>query len=519
MRKLWFCAALFLLLSMLTAPMAAASDAAGPAVTVSSAAGVRGETVTVEVTLTGGAASGNFNLIYDPETVTLTGAALGKGITGRVNTAYGENKARVSFVRMDGAAAYTVCTFSFTITGATPTEGTPLKLDSLRLYNIDGNPVTGTSADGSVSRKAAKLTIATVDATERQSVRVELSVGGTIQPTGGNFTVSYDPATLKPTGVLGLAGFSDQFFTQNLDQSGALRVSFAGTEPIPAGKLCAVVFQAVGSAGESSELTLSDAAFYDENSAPMDVELENGSVTIALPGEDSAKLWMVGGTIEEGGTAAVQLLLQGQGKVYGGQFGLTFDPSMDCEVTCSEACVINQKAGSVDVSFASEAVYTADTPLLTLRFTNAAAGSRVEFADSSVTLYDEDSNAINVVYLRPCELSEEAAVTATIEEEDIQVRIPDEPGEETQVSVTADLADMRFFTEDTVQTVTVILALYENGRFVGFETAEAELSENGVAQVHLSASTAEKFTEFAVFFVDGTSYGPLCDSTKVVIDN
>ena len=513
MKKRLCCLVLVLLLFAGAAAAPSCIAAEEISVDVGSAIGAKGETVSVDVTVSGKVASGNFNICFDSKALTLTGAKLAAGLTGSVNDKYASGKVRVSFVRLDGTSEYAVCSLSFRITGDTPAKGATVAPEAMRLYNLEGERLEGTAAAGTITRSAVLLRMESAEATEKQAVRTELSLGGTVSPTGGNFTVSYDPKKLAPTGVLGLAGLSDRLFTWKTVTPGQVRISFAGTEAVSAGRLCAIVFKAIGTAGEESELKLGEAAMYDEDGSPLDVELENGCVSIRLPGDDSAKLWVVGGAIEESGEATVRILLQGQGRVCGGQFAITFPESMAYEVLGSAECVINTDiSGKLLASFGSESVYTEETPLITLRFTDAVPGGRIGFADESVTLYDEESRTINVVDLRPCVLSEIARVTATIEEEDIVIQAPEEPkaGEETIVAVTADLADMKYFTENAVEKVTVMLALYQNGRLIRCVSGEAEVSAQGITSVTVSAGSAESISAFSVLFVDGDSYCPLC---------
>ena len=130
-------------------------------------------TVKLTVKLSGGAASGNFNIVYEPSKLTLAGVELADGLMGGVNESFADGKARVSFARIEQKQSYTVCTVSFKITGDTPTGGAAVKIQSVKVYDMDGNAMTGKGVSGTVTRAAALLSIETVRATEKQSVSEE----------------------------------------------------------------------------------------------------------------------------------------------------------------------------------------------------------------------------------------------------------------------------------------------------------------------------------------------------------
>ena len=77
---------------------------------------------------------------------------------------------------------------------------------------------------------------------------------------------------------------------------------------------------------------LTDVRLYDENSQPLDTSVTDGTISVTAPSSRDPKLWIVGGALQDDGTATVAVVLQGQGVTCGGNFDLCFDSSMKAAI-------------------------------------------------------------------------------------------------------------------------------------------------------------------------------------------
>jgi hypothetical protein len=502
-KKLRFALALTLALTLLLPQYICAAGR----LTVTSVSGKRGEQVAVEVCLTGDdVCSGNFNIRFDSDSLQLVSAAKGDGSWfGSVN----EKEAglvRVSFAQTEPLTDAVLCRLIFQVTADTPAQGTTVSIDSTRLYNAASKLVDSSLEFGTVTRDCAWFTLACGDTVEGQSVRAEISMIGTLQPCGGNFTLTYDANVLRATGVLALNALNGRQMTYNLEEEGVVRIAFAGDQPVKNGKLCAVIFQAIGTAGSTTELELTDIRAYDENSNAMDTAVSSGWIDVVIPSEADPKLWVVGGSLNDDGTASASILLQGRGEVCGGQFSLTYDPSISVEIQAESGVEYRQEAGVLHVSWASETPSVAAKTLITIHFSNAFE-SELTFG-GNVRVYDSESKQIGVVDIRSGAITAAEQVHLTVDDAEV---VSSDTGSEVSVSV--DLADANFFTEEQVSQVTPMLALYHNGRLLGITVASPTALDNGIAEVSLSASADTEVSGYTVFVAGNTSI-PLCTAVR-----
>lgn len=114
----------------------------------------------------------------------------------------------------------------------------------------------------------------------------ELSVPLCITVTEGeaygiDLVLSYDPAVLTATSVAKGSLATSWSIASNLGTPGSVRVALAGSSPIvSAGELLNVVFHTVGSAGQHSDLTLTQVQV---NEGAIPTVLQNGRVTVYQP--------------------------------------------------------------------------------------------------------------------------------------------------------------------------------------------------------------------------------------------
>lgn len=474
--------------------------------TVSSVSGKSGDHVTVEIRLdSDDVCSGNFNICFDSTCLQLIDAVRADGNwLGYVNQT-GDGTVRVSFAQTTVLKEAVLCILTFRLTADTPVGGSKITLSNVRLYDENSNAVASNVILGTVSRQCAYFHLDCADTVENQSVRVEVSLDGGILPAGGNFSVTFDPAVLQPTAVLALEGLSGAQISSNLDEAGVVRVSFAGSQEIAGGRLCAVIFRAVGAADDGSVLTLTDVRAYDEDSQLVDVMVSSGTVQIVLPTEKDPKLWVVGGALNEDGTADVSLLLQGRGIVCGGNFSLQYDSRMTVEATAGSGVEIYSGEGELRFSWASATPALEELTLATLHFSNAVV-SELNFG-SDVRLYDSDSNTpIPVVDIRSGTISTVDRVIAVLDSAQIETS----EGIST-VTVNVDLADVCFYSENPTSTVTPALAVYENGQLKGLTMEHDVALNNGILETSLNVQTRGTVTEYKVLLLsEAESPLPLC---------
>lgn len=508
MKKRFRTALLLLLVLLLAVTMAAPAFADGT-ITVSSVSGVRGELVDVQISLSGSdVRSGNFVLQYDSSVLELTETlttttfqcVANSGTTGSVF---------VSFASMNPIDTV-LCTLTFRVTANTDSQsGTPVLVQQARLYDQNGSHVASNVIHGAVARKTVRLSMSASDTAEYQAVRAVVNLGGALSPAGGNFSISYDPTHFTVKSVLPLESMGSANYAYHIVRPGLVKISFSGQKAFAAGSLCAVVFQTIGSAGSSSSLTISEARMYDEDSASMDVSIVNGSLNIVVPSDEAPKLWCVGGAMQPDGTAKAAVVLQGRGYACGGNFLLRYDNRMKAVVTPSADCQINHdpNKGEIRVSWASSTAYSGEAELLSIVFSDAVQSS---LTLEDVIVYLDKSTSIDVVDVRPGRINATDRVTAVLDEQSVSIK---QQGERTSCTVTVDLADQNYFTDDSTDTAAAILALYQNGRMVGVALASSTCFRSGINEITLTAQANADVSEYRVFITDGTAAPfPLCQS-------
>lgn len=483
-------AAVVLVSALLWAPPA---HAAGT-VTVSQVSGAAGELVDVTISLTSDDVnSGNFDVRYDSAALELVSATATEEFHCLANP-YETGRVRVSFMRVTTITDAVLCTLTFRVTQDTSADGSAVVLEQVRLYG-DGNPVGAEVIHGSVERKTVRLSMKQVDTAMYQAVGAVVELGGTLAPAGGNFSISYDPECFEVKSVLALEAMGGAIWQYNIVEPGLVKVSFSSARALKAGPLCSVVFQSIGNAGSGSELIISDARMYGEDQNVMDVSVVNGALNIVVPSDDDPKLWVVGGAMENG-SAKAAVVLQGRGYACGGNFTLTYDPAMTAYVQASADCQINHDAvnGTIKVSWAAATPYDGEAEMLRITFENAVE-STVGIAGA--TLYYAESEAIPVVDVRPGKISAAETVTAVVDETVVET-----VGEQSTYTVAVDVADMNYFTDKAVESITPVLALYENGRMVGLAMQTVAGFSGGVSEIELSAETDKVVDGISVFLLE-----------------
>ena len=504
-RRLKGVAALLLVLCLLLPGRALA---AGSTLTVSAVSGRQGESVTVEVCLSSDEiCGGSFTLRYDSAALELTGAESRAGGLCLVNPS-SAGSVNVAVAGVNPIGDVTLCALTFRILEDTSVDGTPVTVSAPRFYGAEGESILPEITAGTVSRDCVQLRLVSAETTQYQSVRAEVHLDG-LAPAGGNFAITYDPAVLEPASVLPLEGLNGALCEYSIEEEGILRVSFAAAQAVDEGALCAAVFRVIGAAGGTSEMELTDVRTYDEQDAPMDTQVSGGVISVLPPSERAPKLWVVGGSVGEDGTATAGILLQGRGSIYGGGLTLRYDPRMTVKAEPAAGCqVYDAGNGELRLSWARDSAYMDET-LLTLSIADAVEG---ELTLSGVQLYDAEGKPVSDVDVRPGRISAAAMLAAAVDED--KTVLETEKDMQT-LSLTVDLADVRYYTEEPVPNLTPVLAVYdENGRMVGTSREEAQLL-GGIAEIPMSVSTSGEIAEFCVLLLDGgDAVIPLCGALK-----
>lgn len=499
-------ALLMLLFCVVFSPQAAA---AGNALTISGGSGTSGEQIAVTVRLQSDEIlGGSCDLIYNSVELALSEKQPNTDFLCLVN----EKEPGVIRLTFAGTAVIedaVLCTLVFDITESTLPDGSAIRAQNVRFYDANSSVVEVSVTAGEISRESVLLSLSAAETVEQQAARIELSLSGNRAIAGGNFTVTYDPALVEATGVIRMEGAAGALLNYNLSEPGKVQISVAGQSALPMGKLCAVIFRTVGSSGGKAELSLTDVRVYDENTAVIDHMVAGGSVSIVLPGEDDPKLWIVGGALQADGTAEIRVLLQGRGLVSGGQFTLCYDAAKAtaATVTPQSGAILRHDAaaGEIHVSWASVTALPENAELLYVKFENAAE-SALTFGENSVRVYDENDRQITVVDLRPSALTAAAIVTAVVDTAEVDA-------ERQELTVSVDLADVRYFAEEATETVAPVLALYdESGKMTGLVLPEAKRLENGVASVELTAALGTASRWQVLLLDNAETIAPLCGS-------
>ena len=272
------------------------------------------------------------------------------------------------------------------------------------------------------------------------------------------------------------------------------------------------MFRTVGTAGDTSAVTLTDVRMYDTDGKSIDSSAEDGSVDVVLPSDRAPKLWAVGGAIQPDGSAVVSVVLQGRGIVCGGSFTLTYDQSLSVQAEPAGGCQINAEPGKIRASFASATPVADQVSLLKLTIQNAVPGA----IDLSNAIFRDDSGSrIAAADVRPTTLSyttSAAAFAGTLR--------ADTSAGQTQYLLDVDVSDMRAGTPEARTEFTCLLALYDSDSLMeGLSVQKIAASDTGVNELTLTASASKTPAYAKVFLLSDASAGlPLCGALQAALE-
>lgn len=532
-----FGAALLCLCLLLTAVPAALAADEESVLTVGTAGGQRGDTVTLAVTLNAvnGIAGGGFNIVYDPAVLTLVSASAGEAMAGtlcNINPHYDEKTVRVSFAGTSPlAAAGTLLTVTFKIRADAALGESPVKAEKVKFIDVEAETVASGSEDGAVTVRFVAMSLTKAECLAGQSVKLDVLLDGELAPCGGEFELRYDPDTLaagsvKQEAKLGGVAFNLSAGVDN--EAGVLKVSWAATEPAPPpGRLCTVIFQTADTASGDLAVSFANVKFFNADGARIDYSAPtDGGIKIISDYNEIPTLYMVGGVLdEETGEATVQLAVDGAGVVCGGKFRFSYDPAQVTllEMTRKMGCVavnpetVDGADGNFLVSWAEDSPALDNEAVLELRFRllgDAAAPLTITDAmlkdAGGMNLTDVEGNPSFMVHSGKigvrCGL--QAPVSNVVREDD-------------SVTVNAVLYDAMYCSDDRTDSVRIILAGYSGGKFISSELpAEAiEFDEFGVAHLTLDTELPADMDMLRVFFVDAEgNFVPMCGTIDIQKD-
>ena len=113
------------------------------------------------------------------------------------------------------------------------------------------------------------------------TVKIPVMLNKAQQISSLGFDLNYDPDVLRVVQVFKGSRLSETTFSHNADVPGVIRFGFAvSTAPAEGGSAAVVEFEVVGTEGNVSPLTLSDALVSHTASDPLDVRLVGGDLTV-----------------------------------------------------------------------------------------------------------------------------------------------------------------------------------------------------------------------------------------------
>ena len=530
-KKLFFPLVLGLLLCLSLLPAAFAAGEEGPVLQVGTGGAARGETFTLEVTLSGGQAvwGGGLEAVYDPDALTLLQIEAGglmEGVLFQSNPAYTGSSARITFA---GTAPLepegTVCTLTFQVKADAPLGNTPVALAGVRLYDENAQACPVTTVDGQGQAWYSGLAVQSAEGVRGQSVRVELALEGELDPAGGGFTIVYDPEQMTAGSVVAAPLLQGYSLVSNEAEPGRIRVTWAGSRALESrGTFCTVTFHISQQAGGAPKIALENLRAYDEDARALSTAATAGEVTLLTPTESSPKIWIVGGAIDPAAkTASVDVVLEGRGTICGGRFTLSY-PTGSCTLIDTQIQAVNgvvnlDTPGTVLFSWADTMPVSGSQALLRLEFQmESVAAVPLELSQAQM-FYSDGSAAVNVDIrsgkLLPDSLTYQAPVVDT-------ATVTFRGDGQTQVEAVLDVAAAQLPSNPLARSAfagtdaprSLMVAFYEGGQLKSLSQQELAitLDENGIAQITLSAACAGTADQLRLFLLgEGGTWIPLSE--------
>jgi len=258
-------------------------------------------------------------------------------------------------------------------------------------------------ATGSASKPTACLQISEASGSIGDTVTVNVSLAHT-NVCGGNFTISYDNSKLSVISINKTDIMSDRTTIENAAYSeNSIRITFSGTSALTnTGDIYTISFSILDGQNISTELSVSDFAFYDANAEKIDAASINGAVHIYEAESSIISLESV--SAYNGSTVSIDVNIYGNSEICGGSFNVVYDEDkleivdfVHGNAIAGSSPVINKNfaPNKVRLTFMGTNPIAANASVATLVFkvkNNAAGTADVTFEDTR--LYDGDSNSV-----------------------------------------------------------------------------------------------------------------------------
>lgn len=528
MKKMKRLLTLLLCISMLVIPYPAAAAEAS-VLTVGTAGGRRGDTVTLDVTLNevNGIAGGGFNVRYDHHALTLVSAEPGEALGGRVatiNSKYAEDMVRMSFAGTTAMEeAGVLLRLTFRIREDAPIGEIPVTAEDVKLYDVNIATVSRSAKAGGVTVQSVTAVLSSDSCLPGSTVKLALTLEGELFPCGGEFEIHYNDRLLTAGTVKGeqKLGSVAVNLSYRIDEKNSLiKVSWAAAEPVTElEQLCTVIFEANETAAGDTAVTIENMKFYDEDGKRMEqTEPTDGIVTVVESYNERPILYVVGGQRNEAeNTATVQVAVDGGGVVCGGSFTLTYDPARGSltELKPVKGCVatnpetVSDANGQIRVSWAEDSPALDNETILQLTF-RLEEDAIVEVELNDVKFKDRSGKTIEEALVH----SGEAGISG-----DLQKPVASIVNREETVAVQATLYDAQFCSEEQTEVVSAMIVAYADGRMLSVRVPADVIGfdANGIAQLNVEMPFDVEVDQFQLFIIsaDGNLI-PM--STKVELD-
>lgn len=160
-----------------------------------------GDTVTISVMMENVEAccGGSFNIVYDDDLLELNSCVKGSamnGISPYINTAYAENKIRITWMSSNTIIKGSICNMEFKVKD-TADSSAYVQIEELKLSDINGESITAMSEDGYVVIGKGSLAVTDVSLFDFENTQISsLAAGSNKVKTEIHNTLSVDAKPL-----------------------------------------------------------------------------------------------------------------------------------------------------------------------------------------------------------------------------------------------------------------------------------------------------------------------------------
>ncbi len=280
-----------------------------PSIAVSGAEASVGALVTLPVRMEASGNSftaGSMNFEYDPEYLRLVSCTAGELLTATmvtVNQNYREDAMRMNFAgQLPLAGAGTLCTLTFEVLK----EGsTTVRAADVLLYGEEADSYHSELKSGTVNVSTGTLSVSDYSGNLGLGFIVKLGYNGKMPIAGGSVTLQYDPTKLM-LGSVEVLDPSVVVFTNEDQEAGSIKISFAGTANQTEMDIIKLSFVSVGSESTLTSVEISTADLYNADAGKIAPACKNGRVMLTVPTDEPVT---EGDLNNDGGSTTVDAIL------------------------------------------------------------------------------------------------------------------------------------------------------------------------------------------------------------------